>query len=57
MAVEMRGKVKSPARRTDVRGTQVRSRILRPGHPSFVFNKFPYRNRAALYSAGDFVSL
>ncbi len=24
---------------------------------SFLFNKFPYRNRAALYSAASFVSL
>ena len=34
MAVETRGKVKSPTRKTDVWGTQqVRSRVLRPGHP------------------------
>ena len=35
---------------------EICSILLPKGSYLKVFNKFPYRNRAALYSAGDFVS-
>jgi hypothetical protein len=31
--VEMRGKIKSPTRKADLWGTQIRTRVLRPGYP------------------------